>query len=290
MACTLHSPCLPRSFPSTELYKGSGALVQMQGIEQAAVAIQTLNGSFPRGATQPLLVRFADSPGAPVLSLRECMHTVDPPTRNLSAQAALLKAPWERARTLQEFSLALPTGHCVLTARADHACAPPLPVPACSREGSQAAAQGAADAEAAGGGRGPLWRQQPAGAGGAAAASAAWPGAWGRGERAAVLGVQAAFCVLFLFFGLVFWYRQGVLAMRACRLPVAASQPCPPPYLPACAGHGQQRPRLHVGQQHWQQPGAVCRPAIYALPAGRLLRQQVQGCRLCAGCVQAVYV
>ncbi len=51
-------------FPSTELYKGSGALVQMQSVEQAAVAIQTLNGSFPRGATQPLLVRYADSPGA----------------------------------------------------------------------------------------------------------------------------------------------------------------------------------------------------------------------------------
>ena len=56
-------PCLC-SFPSTELYKGSGALVQMQSLEQSAAAIQALNGSFPRGATQPLLVRFADSPGA----------------------------------------------------------------------------------------------------------------------------------------------------------------------------------------------------------------------------------
>ena len=56
-------PCLC-SFPSTELYKGSGALVQMQSLEQGAAAIQALNGSFPRGATQPLLVRFADSPGA----------------------------------------------------------------------------------------------------------------------------------------------------------------------------------------------------------------------------------
>lgn len=52
------------SFPSTELYKGSGALVQLQSMEQAAAAIQALNGSFPRGATQPLLVRYADSPGA----------------------------------------------------------------------------------------------------------------------------------------------------------------------------------------------------------------------------------
>jgi RNA recognition motif-containing protein len=51
-----------RLFPSTELYKGSGALVQLQSMEQAAAAIQTLNGSFPRGATQPLLVRYADSP------------------------------------------------------------------------------------------------------------------------------------------------------------------------------------------------------------------------------------
>lgn len=51
------------SFPSTELYKGSGALVQLQSMEQAAAAIQALNGSFPRGATQPLLVRYADSPG-----------------------------------------------------------------------------------------------------------------------------------------------------------------------------------------------------------------------------------
>ncbi|KAL4430958.1 hypothetical protein ABPG75_006214 [Micractinium tetrahymenae] len=51
-----------RIFPSTELYKGSGALVQMQSMEQAAAAIQALNGSFPRGATQPLLVRYADSP------------------------------------------------------------------------------------------------------------------------------------------------------------------------------------------------------------------------------------
>ena len=61
-AC-LPFPCLC-SFPSTELYKGSGALVQMQSLEQGAAAIQALNGSFPRGATQPLLVRFADSPGA----------------------------------------------------------------------------------------------------------------------------------------------------------------------------------------------------------------------------------
>lgn len=37
----------------------------MQSMEQAAAAIQSLNGSFPRGATQPLLVRYADSPGAP---------------------------------------------------------------------------------------------------------------------------------------------------------------------------------------------------------------------------------
>jgi hypothetical protein len=51
-------------FPSTELYKGSGALVQMQSVDQAAASIQTLNGSFPRGASQPLLVRYADSPGA----------------------------------------------------------------------------------------------------------------------------------------------------------------------------------------------------------------------------------
>jgi hypothetical protein len=36
----------------------------MQSLEQGAAAIQALNGSFPRGATQPLLVRFADSPGA----------------------------------------------------------------------------------------------------------------------------------------------------------------------------------------------------------------------------------
>jgi hypothetical protein len=50
-------------FPSTELYKGSGALVQMQSVDQAAAAIQALNGSFPRGAAQPLLVRYADSPG-----------------------------------------------------------------------------------------------------------------------------------------------------------------------------------------------------------------------------------
>lgn len=57
------SPPLCR-FPSTELYKGSGALVQMQSVDQAAASIQTLNGSFPRGASQPLLVRYADSPGA----------------------------------------------------------------------------------------------------------------------------------------------------------------------------------------------------------------------------------
>lgn len=35
----------------------------MQSIDQAAAAIQALNGSFPRGAAQPLLVRYADSPG-----------------------------------------------------------------------------------------------------------------------------------------------------------------------------------------------------------------------------------
>jgi hypothetical protein len=51
-----------RSFPSTEYYQGSGALVQMENIEQSGAAIQALNGCVLPGASQPLIVRYADSP------------------------------------------------------------------------------------------------------------------------------------------------------------------------------------------------------------------------------------
>ena len=37
-------------------------MVQYEGVEYSAAAIQTLNGCLLPGATQPLLVRFADSP------------------------------------------------------------------------------------------------------------------------------------------------------------------------------------------------------------------------------------
>jgi hypothetical protein len=50
------------SFPSTEFYRGSGALVQYELVEASTAAIQALNGCLLPGATQPLLVRYADSP------------------------------------------------------------------------------------------------------------------------------------------------------------------------------------------------------------------------------------
>jgi hypothetical protein len=50
------------SFPSNEYYKGSGAVVQMESVEQAGTAIHSLNGITPPGGTTRLLVRFADSP------------------------------------------------------------------------------------------------------------------------------------------------------------------------------------------------------------------------------------
>jgi hypothetical protein len=50
------------SFPSTEFYRGSGALVQYELVEASTAAIQALNGCLLPGSTQPLLVRYADSP------------------------------------------------------------------------------------------------------------------------------------------------------------------------------------------------------------------------------------
>ena len=50
------------SFPSTEYYRGSGALVQFEEVDSSTTAIQALNGCLLPGATQPLLVRYADSP------------------------------------------------------------------------------------------------------------------------------------------------------------------------------------------------------------------------------------
>lgn len=50
------------SFPSTESYKGSGALIQYESSESSSAAIQALNGFILQGTTQPLLVRYADSP------------------------------------------------------------------------------------------------------------------------------------------------------------------------------------------------------------------------------------
>lgn len=46
--------------------------MQLQSVEQASAAIHALNGSFPRGAQQPLLVRYADSPGGALCSRGVC--------------------------------------------------------------------------------------------------------------------------------------------------------------------------------------------------------------------------
>ena len=51
-----------RRFPSTELYKGCGALVQLDSASSAGLAIQYTNNLLLPGCSQPLLVRYADSP------------------------------------------------------------------------------------------------------------------------------------------------------------------------------------------------------------------------------------
>lgn len=81
-----------RLFPSTELYKGSGALVQMQSVDQAAASIQTLNGSFPRGASQPLLVRYADSPAEKAAKQARKERLVQKQTPSIFAPNNLLAA------------------------------------------------------------------------------------------------------------------------------------------------------------------------------------------------------
>lgn len=59
-------PFLPildmKIFPSTESYRGTGALLQLESLAKAAAAITALNGCIPPGGSQPMLARFADSP------------------------------------------------------------------------------------------------------------------------------------------------------------------------------------------------------------------------------------
>lgn len=50
------------SFPSTQQYRGTGALLKFSLVEESKRAIQVLNGAMLPGCVQPLLVRFADSP------------------------------------------------------------------------------------------------------------------------------------------------------------------------------------------------------------------------------------
>lgn len=62
----LFAPFIPilemKIFPSTEAYKGTGALVQLESVNKAALAIGTLNNCLPPNSSQPMLARFADSP------------------------------------------------------------------------------------------------------------------------------------------------------------------------------------------------------------------------------------
>jgi hypothetical protein len=62
----LFAPFIPileiKIFPSTEAYKGTGALVQLESVNKAALAIGTLNNCLPPSSSQPMLARFADSP------------------------------------------------------------------------------------------------------------------------------------------------------------------------------------------------------------------------------------